>query len=65
MSYEVYYLQFYLIHKKNTLMKFLCFIQKTPLHIATSLGNPDIVQLLLHHAGININATDEIYLLFA
>lgn len=46
-------------------MKFLCFIQKTPLHIAASLGNPDIVQLLLHHAGININAKDDIFLIVA
>lgn len=53
-------LKLHQIHNMNFLMKFFIFFYKTALHIATILGNPEIVSLLLHHNEINVNIKDEI-----
>lgn len=42
-------------------MKFhIYFLNKTALHLAVILNNEQIVQILLNHKGIDMNAVDDI-----
>ena len=42
-------------------MKLYLSFHRTPLHLAVLLSRIDIIQLLLEHDGIDINAIDDIF----